>query len=167
MKYGVLIEDKVYIVEITEEGGTRKILWEGKSVDVDCRMKRQHWDATMILDGRPFEVSWNTNGESLSVSLDQSNYDVRISRGMMSKNKAQMLKQGSEEEIISAPMPGMVVTVKVESDQEIQMGQPLLILEAMKMENEIRSPINGRVKQIMADPGNKVEKGDSLIILQK
>jgi biotin carboxyl carrier protein len=136
-------------------------------VDVDCDLEQRHPAATMILNGRPYEMAWSSNGETMSVALGQSSFNIRISRGILRGNKDQMLKHGSEEEVISAPMPGMVVTLKVEPDQEIEIGQPLLILEAMKMENEIRSPVNGRVKQIHINPGNKVEKGEKLIILQK
>jgi biotin carboxyl carrier protein len=62
-------------------------------------------------------------------------------------------------------MPGMVVTVKVEDDQVVKRGEPLLILEAMKMENQLRSPVEGRILKVAVSQGQKVEKGEKLIII--
>jgi pyruvate carboxylase subunit B len=65
-----------------------------------------------------------------------------------------------------APMPGLVVRVLVEPGAEVVAGQPLVVMEAMKMENELRSPSSGRVSSVMAKPGAAVEKGARLIELE-
>ena len=67
---------------------------------------------------------------------------------------------------IHAPMPALVVRVEVEVGQEVTMGQGLIILEAMKMENEIKAITTGRVKEILVTKGKAVEKGERLIILE-
>jgi biotin carboxyl carrier protein len=59
----------------------------------------------------------------------------------------------------------MVVTVKVEAEQRVKRGEPLLILEAMKMENQLRSPVDGRIMKIHVEEGRKVEKGEELITM--
>ncbi len=64
---------------------------------------------------------------------------------------------------IKAPMPGLVLSVQVQEGQEVQHGEPLLVLEAMKMENLIKSPGSGRVKRIHVSNGNTVEKNQLLI----
>ena len=167
MKYCVQVKDRVYVVELREEGECLKVYWEGKPVDVDCRLHQTNSFTSMIIDGCPYDVSWKKDDDNFSVNLHQSVYDVRVSRGLMRGEKETFLKQGSQEELIVAPMPGMVVAVKVNLDQDVKIGEPLLILEAMKMENELRSPVNGRIKQIHVDAGKKVEKGENLLILQK
>jgi len=69
------------------------------------------------------------------------------------------------QEIIVAPMPGNVWNIDVEEGQEVKEGDVLLILEAMKMENEILAPRDGVVAQILATTGASVGSGDQLIIL--
>ena len=62
-------------------------------------------------------------------------------------------------------MPGMVRSVPVQAGQEITQGQGLIILEAMKMENELRSPRAGSVKEIRVKPGDAVELGQVLVVI--
>lgn len=75
----------------------------------------------------------------------------------MSANKQPALDQ------IKAPMPGLILQVMVAAGEEVKAGQPLVILEAMKMENVIKSPRDGRVRELKAIKGNTVEKGAVLI----
>lgn len=65
--------------------------------------------------------------------------------------------------LVRAPMPGLVLRVEVEVGQEIAAGSGLVVLEAMKMENEIRSSGQGRVKAVLVEPGQAVEKGTPLV----
>ncbi len=67
---------------------------------------------------------------------------------------------------IRASMPGLVVRVNCQAGSVIEKGQALLILEAMKMENEIRSPVSGTVKELKVSPGQAVEKSDLLVVLE-
>ncbi len=64
---------------------------------------------------------------------------------------------------IKAPMPGLVIELKIEEGQEVKAGEPLLILEAMKMENIIKSPREGQIKSILVKKGQSVEKNQILI----
>jgi len=68
--------------------------------------------------------------------------------------------------VIEAPMPGTVLDVRVEIGQTVKMGEVLLILEAMKMENEIVAPQNGAVDAIVAGKGDSVNAGDILLSLK-
>jgi pyruvate carboxylase subunit B len=65
--------------------------------------------------------------------------------------------------LVRAPMPGLVLRIEVEAGQEIAAGSGLIVLEAMKMENEIRSSGPGRVKAVLVEPGQAVEKGTALV----
>lgn len=68
-------------------------------------------------------------------------------------------------EIIKAPMPGTILDIKVSLGQNVKNGEVLLILEAMKMENEIVSPRDGSIAQIHVSKGASVNTGDALITL--
>lgn len=67
---------------------------------------------------------------------------------------------------LTAPMPGLIVRVNAQIGDAVQAGQGLVVMEAMKMENELRAPAAGRVKSILATPGTAVEKGATLIELE-
>jgi biotin carboxyl carrier protein len=67
---------------------------------------------------------------------------------------------------VHAPMPAMVIKLEVRIGDQVRAGQPLLVLEAMKMENEILAPGPGRVKEIYAITGKPVEKGELLLLLE-
>jgi pyruvate carboxylase subunit B len=67
---------------------------------------------------------------------------------------------------LKAPMPGLIVRIHVEVGVEVQAGQGLVVMEAMKMENELRAPAAGRVRAIVVTPGTAVEKGAVLIELE-
>ncbi|HEY4196679.1 MAG TPA: acetyl-CoA carboxylase biotin carboxyl carrier protein subunit, partial [Mucilaginibacter sp.] len=67
---------------------------------------------------------------------------------------------------IKAPMPGLVLKLFVEEGSEVKKGENLFILEAMKMENIIKSPADVTVKTVKIKPGDKVEKGQVLLIFR-
>lgn len=75
-------------------------------------------------------------------------------------------KGGARGARVKPPMPGKIVSVAVDEGEEVQAGQVLLILEAMKMQNEIVSPAAGTVKKIHAKPGQNVEAKDVLVELE-
>jgi biotin carboxyl carrier protein len=67
---------------------------------------------------------------------------------------------------IASPMPGRVVSIPVAVGDSVEEGQPVVVVEAMKMANELRSPVAGRVKSIHAKPGDKVEAGAALVVVE-
>ena len=103
-------------------------------------------------------VNLRINGQSFNVSIADA-YDQLIDKMGLSVSVVHKIKE------IKAPMPGLVLSIAVEPGQEIVHGDPLLILEAMKMENIIKSPGEGVVKTIHAIKGKAVEKGETLIEL--
>jgi pyruvate carboxylase len=70
------------------------------------------------------------------------------------------------ERVVAAPMPGLVVKVEVEVGQQVKAGQGLVVIEAMKMENELKSPGDGVVARVEVEPGQTVNKGATLIVLE-
>ncbi len=70
------------------------------------------------------------------------------------------------EQKVTAPMPGRVVRVLVSQGQDVAVGQPIVVVEAMKMENELRSPKAGRVKDVVVEAGTSVEAGRVLVVIE-
>ncbi len=99
------------------------------------------------------------NGSTYEVKLSDQ-YDQLINKLGLAKQSQQKVKD------IKAPMPGLVLSVSVAAGQAVQKGDPLLILEAMKMENVIKSPGAGVVKAVSIHQGQAVEKGFVLIEME-
>lgn len=71
-----------------------------------------------------------------------------------------------EGHAVTAPLPGMLLDVKVKVGDKVKTGQIVAILEAMKMENEIPSPVDGEVVQVPIEPGSPVNQGDPLVVIR-
>ena len=70
------------------------------------------------------------------------------------------------QEVIKAPMPGTILSINVKEGDNVKKGQILLILEAMKMENEIVSPRDGKIARIVVSKGSSVNTGDDIVIIE-
>lgn len=137
-------------------------------------LKSQGSVMTLSIDGRIVTASSKTmDGDSdgsgpaerMVISAKGKTYDVEIdderSRIIKTFRPAGAQKGGKTR--VKAPMPGMVVRLEVKEGQEVKAGQGLVVLEAMKMENEIRSQAEGIVDTIAVKPGAAVEK-DALLL---
>lgn len=109
------------------------------------------------LDKKIFEISINGNAYTIQLADE---YDQLIQQLGLTVVSTQQVKD------IKAPMPGLVLSIDVKAGQTIEKGTPLLILEAMKMENVIKSPGDGIVKSIEVKQGAAVEKGQVLIEME-
>ena len=95
------------------------------------------------------------NGRTLAV-------DVRDPRKLRGRSSA----SGSGRQTIAAPMPGRVIRILVEAGQEVEAGQGLIVVEAMKMQNEMKSPKSGKVLEVKTSEGSAVSAGDALLVIE-
>jgi len=126
--------------------GSFHVLKEGKSYQVQIGNEGPKGCFTIMVNKKPYKIQVK---DSLEVLLDQWG---------IGQSQAKTIQQ------LKAPMPGLILKVLVEADQEILEGDSLIILEAMKMENILKSGGQLKVKEILVKEGEKVEKGQSLII---
>lgn len=120
----------------------------------------QAYQAELVsLDSSKKEVSLRINGSVYHVKL-QDEYDRLIQKMGLQVKASQQLKD------IKAPMPGLVLEILVQAGQAVSEGDPLLILEAMKMENVIKAPGEGVIKEVAVNQGAAVEKGQLMIELE-
>ncbi len=136
---------------------------DGEAVMVDAR--RTSSGFSLLLDGRVVEASI-TSGEQrgeLVVHLPSISVPVSIDA---SRRRGKTARHADGEQRITAPMPGRVVRVLVAVGDEVELRQPIVVVEAMKMENELRAPKAGRVKEVAVEPGASVEAGRLLVVIE-
>ena len=114
-------------------------------------------------------LSANFATKSLSIAVNGTPYQVAIKDHFDQLVKQLGLAAASHQKVndVKAPMPGLVLTVEVEEGQAVKKGEALLILEAMKMENVLKSMGDGVVKAIRVSQGTAVDKGELLIEMEQ
>ncbi|TFH00686.1 MAG: biotin/lipoyl-binding protein [Calditrichales bacterium] len=101
------------------------------------------------------------------VHMDGAYFKVRVEdeRTRVLRQLVEKAAHATGEVVISAPIPGLITKLNVKSGAMIEQGEGVIILEAMKMENEIRAEISGKVLKIMVKEGDSVEKDQDLLII--
>ncbi len=157
-----------------EGGATHSVEWDGQSpqaiIDGKCitidrsHRHQNHW----IIDGKSFtidvlgpveesgEMELLVNGRKRRVKIT-TELEKMLNQLGMSGGPAKQIKD------LKAPMPGLVLKVLVEESQMVEKDTPLMILEAMKMENVIKSPVGGKIAGIKVLQGKAVEKNEVLL----
>jgi len=110
-------------------------------------------------------VDFDLNTRTCTVEMDGRTKHVRILNelDMMIEKMGLTSTRSNKQSLIEAPMPGLVSAIKVSNGDHVEKGTPLLILEAMKMENVIAAPHSAVIKEIKVKVGQAVERGLSLI----
>jgi biotin carboxyl carrier protein len=121
---------------------------------------------SMLVGNQSYEVKRDLSSTELQVIVDEERFtaDVRDPRSL----KARRAKAGASEgpKKITAPMPGKVVRIISPEGTAVEAGQGVIVIEAMKMQNELKSPKKGVVKKIMAAEGATVNAGDALAVVE-
>ena len=117
---------------------------------------------SVLVGGRSYRVAEGARGEMLvnGVPLAVELFDPRGLRG----RRGGASNEGRQE--IAAPMPGKVVRVLVAAGDTVEAGQGLVVVEAMKMQNEMKSPKAGRVIEVRIRPGAAVVAGEALVVVE-
>jgi biotin carboxyl carrier protein len=162
MKYITTVEDKQFLVEIIDE---KHISVDGKVYEVDFESVSGQPVYSLIVDGKSHESYVAQGEDNWQVLLRGRLYPVTVEdereKRLRSAAGGGVVETG--EYLLKAPMPGLVVTIPVEEGQAIKKGQVLLILESMKMQNELKSPRDGSIGRIRIKPGETVEQKQTLL----
>jgi biotin carboxyl carrier protein len=164
VKYFARIGNNEYEVEIDAD----KVLLDGEPVDVDIVRSGLPELYSVLFGGQSHEMLVTSDRFNYTVTLRSEQFQVQVqderSRRLNQARKMPTLPDG--ELAITAPIPGLVVKTLINPGDVVEEGQPLIILEAMKMENEIRSIRSGVAKAILVSPGQRVEQNAVLIVLE-
>ena len=122
---------------------------------------------TAFLDQRRMEFGWTRQDDAYVILIEGIEYRVEV-RDARAEKAAKFRREtaadtGDTE--VKAPIPGLISKVLVAEGDKVKKDQPLLTLDAMKLENEIGSPKDGTVKSVVMKAGAKVDKGQTLVIV--
>jgi biotin carboxyl carrier protein len=168
MQYIAKIRDKSYKIDIDEMDGKLQIKLDGKPVMVDfTQIKPPHF-YSFLVNNKSFDVEITKSSESYWVNVNGSRYECFLEDERLSRIKdiAGLKKDVLHEKEIKTPMPGLVVSIEVKEGDVVKVGQGVAIVEAMKMENELKATFEGKVKKVKVKPGQAVDKDDVLVIFE-
>jgi biotin carboxyl carrier protein len=165
MTYEVMVDGKPHKVEITRGDGRLDCKLDGKPVDIDAQMTARDV-LSLLIDGRSYEIkrAIGPSDTHMVVGLARYETEVRDPRSFRARKAAASDASGPRK--LVSPMPGKVVRVLVQEGEEVEAGQGVVVVEAMKMQNEIKSPKKGVVQQILAADGAAVNAGEALVIVE-
>ncbi len=164
MNYTCVVGETVYEIR---PGTNQTVEVNGEPHRVDFQTIDAGALYSLLVDNRSWQVLVERDGDEYRVSIDGELYVVNVQDERSRKIQKALTRAAKEtgEFVLRAPMPGLVRGVPLHIGQEVEKGQGLVILEAMKMENELRSPRVGVVRDIHVKPGDAVELGQALIVL--
>jgi biotin carboxyl carrier protein len=183
MPYISTIDNQEHIISVGEEGQHRTITIDGQAYEIDwlqlaplaADTKGQVANGgrySLLIDGQSYEVYArqvtrpDSSGYYYELFLAGQRFEVHVEdereRALTSSLKS---AHESGQAIVRAPMPGLVLGIPLEAGAQVERGQTVAILEAMKMENDLASPINGTIKEVKVSKGQTVNQGDVLVVV--
>jgi biotin carboxyl carrier protein len=163
MKYITTVEGKQFVVEVIDE---KHVSVDGKVYEVDFESVSGQPVYSLIVDGRSHEsYIYQGEEENWQVLMRGRLYPVTVEDEREKRLRAAAGGGVAEtgEFHLRAPMPGLVVAVPVTEGQQVKRGQVILILESMKMQNEIKAPRDGVIGRIRVKAGESVEQKQTLL----
>ncbi len=168
MKYYVDVDDRTFELDFQEEGEQLLVQVGEEALTLDLRQVTEPSLYSLLIDNRSYEIFVEENGDEFDVLIGGEMFHLKVqdewTRRLANIQRKSQVESGLLE--IKAPMPGAVVSIEVTPEQDVRKGQGVVILSAMKMENEIKSPRAGRVRSIEVQPGQTVEQGRTLVVIE-
>lgn len=164
MKYITTIDGVDYEVELLEDG---KVSVNGETYDVDFEEASGQVVFTLLINNRSFEAHVSEEDDEFHVMIQGTLYTAEV----VDEREKRLREAGGESDsssgefILQAPMPGLVVEVGVKEGDEVEQGDVLVILESMKMQNELKAPRPGKISAVHISKGDSVEKRDEMLVL--
>jgi acetyl/propionyl-CoA carboxylase alpha subunit len=164
MTYDIAIDGKNYRLDLNRQEGGWSCRLDGREVEVDAVLARPDV-LSLRIGNQAYEVKCERVGGDLHLWVGSVRFaaEVRDPRSLRGRVRA-----GDDHgpKKLTAPMPGKIVRVLVSQGDEVETGAGVLVVEAMKMQNEIKSPKKGTIQKILVREGAAVNAGDVLAIVE-
>jgi 3-methylcrotonyl-CoA carboxylase alpha subunit len=161
MRLALTLDGQTVAAEVVERDGRYRVRLDDESLEVDARLAAAG-PASLLIGAESWLVHLAEEDGDVLVTLDGQTYRVQVEEGGRRRDRPRAATAGQR---LVAPMPGRVVAVHVRPGDRVEPGTPLVVLEAMKMENEFRATAGGSVSQVAVTPGQAVNAGDLLVVV--
>jgi biotin carboxyl carrier protein len=166
MTYDVIVDGKTHRLELTRGDPTWLCKVDGEEIEVDAALTARDI-LSVLVGGKAYEVKRERSlqGE-LHLVIGSARYavDVQDPRSLRTRRAAGGAEAGPQK--LTAPMPGKIVRILVAVGDEVKAGQGIIVMEAMKMQNEMKSPKDGKVQKVLTSEGSTVNPGDTLAVIE-
>ena len=164
MKYITTVNDQEFVVEIDVEG---RVIVDERPYEIDFQVLAEGGVLSLLLDNNSLEAVVEERDQAWEVLIKGELYTVKVQdeRAYRLAKARGVAAEVTGEAIVKSPMPGLIISVPVREGQEVEKGDRIVILESMKMENELHSPRSGIVKHVIVDEGDSVEKNQLLVTI--
>ncbi|HEX4075199.1 MAG TPA: biotin/lipoyl-containing protein [Candidatus Acidoferrales bacterium] len=168
MKLAIELDGKMRTIEIGSDamGDGRRLLCtiDGREIEADAT-EVAPGIYSILIGGASFEVRVERTGAGLRITSAGREYAAQIrDPRQWRRNRSATAEAGGSQRVV-APMPGKVIRVLVKAGEAVEAGKGIVVVEAMKMQNEVRSPKSGRVERVLVSEGQTVSAGDALAIV--
>ncbi|HWR15692.1 MAG TPA: biotin/lipoyl-containing protein [Terriglobales bacterium] len=165
MTYEITIDGKNYKLDLSRIDERWECSLDGEPVQVDAVLARPNV-MSVIIAGEAYEVKRERTATDTHLWVKSARFavDVRDPRSLRSRRSKAGGVEGPQK--LLAPMPGKIVRIVAPVGKEVNAGEGVLVIEAMKMQNELKSPKQGVVKQVLVTEGTSVTSGDVLAIVE-
>ena len=165
MEFEFLIDNELHKISIEKKDDVFVVSDEEKTVEVDIQFISPNV-LSILIEGQSHLVYLASDADRKHLSLEGQQFIVQESQAGEKEFGKGEEKSHEDELLVKAPMPGKVIKINVSENDEVRKNQTLAIVEAMKMENEIKSTVEGYVKKIFASPGDLVDSENPIIELK-
>ena len=169
MKYVVSWQDRTWEVEVSGSRPEYCVTIDGKEYPVDAHTLGDPSMLSVLLNHASFlthVIPSTTSRDHWDVSMGGKFARIEVLDELSSMAKQMHAAQSGGSYVLNAPMPGLIVDIKVETGDRVEVGSPLIVMEAMKMQNELTSEIDGTVREIHTALQDAVESGAKLMEIE-
>jgi biotin carboxyl carrier protein len=150
-------------VEFARAGDRFECRIDGRVIDADVA-EISSGIYSILIGGRSLEVHVEARGQSLRITSGTREFVASvIDPRSYRKGAGSILAEGRQQ--VTAPMPGKVIRVLVNAGDTVKAGQGIVVVEAMKMQNEVKSPKAGTIEKLLVGEGQPVNAGDALAVV--
>lgn len=164
MTYDIAIDGKNYRLDLNQVEGRWSCRLDGREIEVDAVLARPDV-LSLRIGNKAYEVKCERVGSDLHLWVGSARFAVEVRDPRSLRARVRALDEHGPRRL-TAPMPGKVLRILVSPGSEVDAGAGVLVVEAMKMQNEVKSPKKGTIQKILVAEGAAVNAGDVLAIVE-
>lgn len=165
-RYELESDDGPFVVDVQPAGDGYRVVVSGK--EYLLKLKRQPGQNTIVVEvgDKPVSVALlEANPQQVQLTINGEQFSYRRAAALATPSAPGRAAVQVQKDVIAAPMPGKVITALVKAGEKVSAGDPLIVLESMKMEVAVRADRDGEVSEVLVEEGVAVKRGQALVRL--